>query len=212
MESPKIKISDFKYESDLKTLSFATTVVEKVTMQSEVYKDVKTLFDEVELAKNAYSTALDTWLAAKSSNNNRAKNDTKAALVSILEDFGAALRATCKGSETYILNAGMPLMEKRTTSQPSVLDAPTVKELYSLRGAGCIFFYLKVPQKSRVKLIAMEWSDDDGKTWNGGYFYGTVRNKVTDLPSLKRLSFRFYSMDSRNNRSGYSEEVTINVT
>jgi hypothetical protein len=212
MANVRVKISAFNRLSDGDTRKFSTNVVEKVASQTEVYTDVKKQYDDVVIANTNYIKFLDIWITTEGSNDGRNKREAKKQLVDQLIIFARALETFCKGDETYIENAGMPVVKKRVASQPTTYyEPPTIKDLYALRASGTIFYHLIVKNKEKIKTIGMEYSIDGQKTWVSKGLYALVKNTVDGFPERTQVSFRFYTLDSRNNRSGYSEIVTINV-
>ena len=210
MKNFRIKLTAFNKLTDDKLNTFSSGVVGKVNLQTERYKDVKTVFDVLELGNTAYSTALSTYNATGSDLARSAKNTLKEELVDKLTLFGNALVVYANGDETYITDTGMLVSGKSSGNVSVATHPPEIIYLRPTGLSGTISYSLKVANKSRIKTIYMDWSIDEGKTWTTMEVKG-IKAIIDNLPSLKTVSFRFHISYTRGEKSPYSEIITVNV-
>lgn len=204
---------DFVRYNQIKLLTFATNVVKKVNAAKEAYNAVATQFTALEKAVSDYEAS---YYEAESRSREAValKQEDKELLLAQLEEFASSLEGTCKGSTTYILGAGMLLVDKSSGSrEPIDLEPPINIEIRSNGYPGTVMINYNLANKSRVRIVALEWTTDDGdtKTWHNGTYFTASKNLVAGLPELKRISFRLRSIGAKENKSDWSEVVTVPV-
>lgn len=207
----RIKVTQFTSLSDANLDVFATSVVNKVDAKKDYYSAVQASFAELTPIVTAYTEALAKSTQTRAYDDVIAKNIAKAALKEQLATFGFALQSKCNGDESYITMAGYQVIKYSSKSQTTKYDAPIVLNLIATGEPGTVFFYLQILQQSKIKSIIMETSEDNGVTWKEARIFSTLRNTVSNLPSQKNVGFRFYTVDSRDNRSPYSVVTIVSI-
>lgn len=197
---------DFRRFTQSKLLTFSTNVVKKVNANKDVYLAVQSQFTDLEKAVNDY-TASFYEATSRSKEAVALKQEDILVLSTQLDEFASAIEGSCKGSTTYIIGAGFEVMTRGSSSDTEGFEPPMNIDVRSNGLPGTVIISFTIPNKSRVKVVAVEWTTDEGeeKVWHNGTYFTAAKNVMSGLPELKRVSFRFRCIGTGENKSSWSE-------
>lgn len=209
MEILRIDNNKFIKLADSNLQTFAEQVIVKVK-GNETYKDVLSFFTAMETQAGIYAAAL---ALAKNGSvaQGKVKNKEKELLKEKLVFFGYALLAYSGGDSTYIEGAGMPLIAKRVKPVQNTTPLATPIVIITATGQrGTVRFNITLLDASKVKIMKLRYSVDQGETWIDGKDFTATKFTLTDLPS-GMLTFQVQSVGAGGKKSVWSDSITLSV-
>ena len=186
---------------------FAKTVVNNI-FEEAAYADVKDYTTDLKAKSEAFESAL--ILAADGGKEAiHLKNLAKAELLKALKELADELDYFARGNTAYLIKAGFTLRKKPEAFKGTLLT-PTDLTAKSTGVPGQLMVTCKIPQRSLVKMTALEWSIDN-VNWNNGTYPSSSRFVVKGLPSGASVMVRLCALGTSERKSDWSAPVTARV-
>jgi len=185
-------------------ISFADNVFKRMSSKPE-YKafeaDITLLGQQLTQYTEALSRAVN-----RGTDNVALKEEIKVLLIQTLDRITDQLNLQHTGLESWGINAGMEVMRDRVSNN-SDLQPPSNLQVLSrgIRGEAILSFKLLEP--NRVRNNGVEYSVDNGETWNNGTYSTSTTIRLKGLPSRQAILFRVCSMGTYQRKSAWTEVV-----
>jgi len=204
MAKPLILKKAYKTLTQTALVSFADNVYKRMSSRPEyqMYSaDITLLNQQLTQYADALSKAVN-----RGTDNVILKEEAKTALMQTLDRITDQLNLHHTGQESWGTNAGMEVMREPISSN-SDLQPPGNLQVLSrgIRGEAILTFKLMEP--SRVINNALEYSLDQGNSWQNGTYSSASVIKMKGLPSRQVVLFRVRSLGTYQRASAWTESV-----
>jgi hypothetical protein len=187
---------------------YAQNVVQR-TKDNPAYASLQTFITALDTLQQRYAQAL-----ASAQDGGRAgivaKEQLKAQVLAQLGALADALNDFADGDPTLIANAGFDLLPESTRNL-DILPPPVVLRAVSTGKSGELRIILQDAFPNLVRHHGIEYSNDDGKTYQNNTYDSRSRFILRDLPRASTILLRFSSLGRGNNRSAWSQAVAAAV-
>ncbi len=208
---PKVNRTYYKKLSQSALSVFALATVNN-TKGVSAYKSLAGTVTELEDKATAYAAALQ---AAELGGRDRVltKNFAKEEVLHAMDELSNGMDFFCKGSIEFFTKSGLPVQNGAVQHTGELL--PPVKfsaTATGLPGVVELRYKIDANQRSSVNSIGVEWSIDNGVTWQNGK-YGSTKSKMTltGMPSRQLVLIKIRCLGTRNRVSEWSAEVAVSV-
>ena len=208
---PKVNRTYYKKLSQSGLSVFALATVNKTKGIAE-YKDLADSVLGLEEKATAYATALQE---AELGGRDRVlkKNFAKKEVLAAMDDLANGMDFFSKGSIAFFTQSGLPLQNGAVQHTGEL--APPLKFSAAATGVPGVVelrYEIVADQRSSVNSIGVEWSIDNGVTWQNGK-YGSTKSKMTltGMPSRQLVLIRIHCLGTRDRVSNWSAKVAVSV-
>lgn len=202
-----IKKSAFQILPQADLATFAQNVVNRMTEQPE-YAAFLPKVQALQTQTNAFVTAL-AQSAQGGADRVVAKKEAMAAVMQSLNELADDLNYHATGQASWVVNAGFSAKESRSNRVKRNLLPPVSLRAVPQQVSGELELRYVLPEPRLVRITGLEYSLDNGVSWqNGTYSSGQVM-RVQGLPSGKWVVFRLRSIGSQQRQSGWSEPLEM---
>lgn len=142
-----------------------------------------------------------------------ARNAARDQLMYLLDRVVSILELNEEDTQERILEAGFNL-QSRTNRRPrggNHLSAPVVVHAMSTGRKGELQILLEHEAPRNVLNYAIEYSHDQGTSWQNGRYHSRPKFVLGELPSQKTLQFRFRALGRLSAKSPWSSPVSADV-
>lgn len=139
------------------------------------------------------------------------KKEAMAAVLQSLNELANDLNYHSNGQATWGVNAGFPVSDGRNNSATRNLLPPTSLRALPQKVSGELELRYVLPDPKLVRTTGLEFSLDKGESWQNGTYSSGQAMRIKGLPSGKSVMFRLRSIGSRQNQSGWSEPLELNL-
>lgn len=170
-----------KKDNDLST--FADQTITKIKANDR-YASIATAFETYESSGTAYIKAF-TNAVNGSKEQKRTKDQARINFLASAKSFCLLLGANSENDQTYITDAGFPLMKERSGSvSPTFIDLP-LNIIVKSNAKGSLAISFKLVSRRDVRVTEVRVSLDAGETWLESTFFANQKGYITGLPSVK---------------------------
>lgn len=204
----KVNMTAFKKKNDDELNMFASTLVENG-------KDKD--FDVFRATLDLLTTEAADYAAKllKAQNKGQievtAKDDAKDTLLNRITEYAYYITgATIYTPEIIVKSGFVPTSTARTRQNPDLsLAAPFALKVQLGTSSGEVKLSFSLEDPRKVLKNALEWSDDNGLTWNSGTYFTGKRYLIKGLPVRKDLLLRVRSLGTYSRESDFSVPIAV---
>lgn len=207
----KVKIARMPYQRARKSslAAFSENVLKR-TLNVAAYQAIQ---GEVEPLPALLTTYRNALVAAHNLGRSEttAKNLAQTALIRQLDAVAAALETLAGEDVQLVIDAGFTVHQSLGLRYSDQLPQPSIVKAESTGKKGEIRLLIDDIVPKAVLTHAVEFSTDQGVTWQNGT-YNSYRNFIVkDLPHTRDLWLRLRSIGHGDNKSEWSEIVSVAV-
>jgi len=208
---PKV---DRSYYRDLTQSKFANFLIDIVdhTDGNVKYSDLESTIAKLKLKSEAYSNAL---VAAQQGGKDRVllKNIAKKEAMHAINHFADGMDFYADGNVSFFTESNLPLQHYPVKHTGDFLPPSTIAgKPTEVSGQVILTFEIPAAQKKVTNNVGVEWSIDNGVTWNNGQYPSKkTRMVVNGLPSLHKVMIRLRCLGTRNRVSKWSTSIEVHV-
>jgi hypothetical protein len=202
----KVKMSAYKKLNDDELAVFANSLIDNG-------KDK--VFDPFRATLEIFSTEMTDYATKLQKAKNKgiveveAKNSAKETLLLRIDEYSLLVSSLALRDSAVIGKSGFESHTK-TVNRPSPtmeLTPPYALSVKYGKNTGEVELSYKLEMPKRVVKNGIEWSENDGETWNNGTYFSGRKGIVRNLPTRKDLLLRVRSIGAYNRESGFSSAV-----
>ena len=208
---PKV---DRSYYRDLPQSGFSIFLMDLVknTDGNAKYEELDPAITKLKLKSEIYTNAL---VAAQQGGKDRVliKNIAKQEAMHAVNHFCDGMDFYADGNISFFTESNLPLQHFPVRHTDMLLPPTEISgKPTEVSGQVLIFFEIPAPQKTVTNNVGVEWSIDNGVTWNNGQYPSQkTRMIVNGLPSLHKVMIRLRCLGTRNRVSNWSAPIEVNV-
>ena len=205
-----VRRSAYKSLSQEALTIFAGNVFNRMSAAPE-YQSMATSIQDLDTKTEAFISAMEQ-AKDRSIYNISAKNKLYAELIAALDRMVILLMVDYTGDDAWFTNAGFVAIKNRQRSQ-IILEAPKDLEVIQKGQSGEVVLKFKVPAPNQVVTNAVEYSYDNGETWNNGT-YGNGRKGVvlSGLMVRQEILVKVRSLGRADRKSAWTNPVLVYLT
>ncbi|MBU6342819.1 MAG: fibronectin type III domain-containing protein, partial [Bacteroidetes bacterium] len=132
----------------------------------------------------------------------------KAEMMKTLTSLVDDLNYNHNGLITWGANAGLPVVEERNKPVTEILPPANIRAIPQAV-AGELELRYTLPSAKWVRITGLEYSEDDGKTWQNGSYSSKTVMKVKGLPSGKSVLIRLRAIGAGQRSSSWSNALKL---
>jgi hypothetical protein len=209
MKIPKIKRPDFTDSNQEGVAIFAENV--SVKCVGGQYKAVANEVANVSSLSSTFRGALTDASGGDKAKGIIAKT-IFAQLVTALKTLATMLELQPEASELYYVEAGFNVVEEKKVSyNRTQIVTPLILKSMSTGIKGQLRMELDEIKESGFRKFSLEFSTDQGATWQNGKYTGRRKFVYSDLPSTSDLMVRARAIGTHDRVSPWSTVVTAAV-
>lgn len=203
----RINKSAFKKlrQSDLAT--FAQSVTNRMREQAE-YAEALPLVEQLQKQNDAYQVAL-AECSFGGTDRVALKEELKTALVQTLTDLANWLNERNTDSVTWIVNTGFTLKNANGRNIEALLQPPFRLRAMPQKTRGELELRYNHEFPSQVLTTGLEYSLDNGNTWQNGTYSSRGSMKLEGLPSRQLVMFRVRAIGTGQRRSSWTQPIEL---
>lgn len=206
----KVKITRTAYQRSGKFLAAFAENVLKRTLNAAPYQSIQAQVEPLPALISTYQNALAA-AHNKGKSETTAKNLSQAALVRQLDSIASALETLAGDDVQLLVDAGFSVQQSLGLRYSDRLPQPLIQKAESTGKKGEIRVVVDDIVPRAVLTHAVEFSTDQGITWQNGT-YNSYRNfLVQELPPGRELWLRLRCIGHGANKSEWSEVAIVAV-
>jgi hypothetical protein len=139
-------------------------------------------------------------------------NDVQEQLVAALKTLATLIELQPEASELYYVEAGFSVTaEKKSSNNKTQLDTPQILKSMSTGIKGELRMEFEEIKDSGFRKFSLEYSADQGATWQNGTYTGRRKFLYANLPSSADLLLRARAIGTHDRLSPWSAVVSSAV-
>jgi len=203
----KVKKTAFQSLRQGGLVAFVSNVVNRMTDRPEY----AAFSDKVQVLKQQKDAFIAALADSAQGGTDRiiTRRETQGALMRTLNELAEDLDYHHAGPESWVSNAGFSAVDVRTSTRQGALQPPTKVRALPQLVSGELELRYELPEPKAVRNTGLEFSTDNGLSWqNGTYSSGSVM-KVKGLPARQAVLLRLRSIGTLQRMSGWSGEIDL---
>lgn len=208
---PKVDRSYYRKLTQSKFSDFLKNIVDH-TDGNVKYEELNPAITKLKLKSEAYTNAL---VAAQQGGKDRVliKKIAMQEAMHAVNHFCDGMDFYADGNISFFTESNLPLQHYPVRHTDMLLPPSDISgKPTEVNGQVIITFDIPESQKNVTNNVGVEWSIDNGVTWNNGQYPSQkTRMVVNGLPSLHKVMIRLRCLGTRNRVSNWSTPIEVHV-